>query len=333
MTAAPLGLSVSSRADLTAPEFARVALQAERAGFGAVFATETASDALALAQAMAIATRRVQVGTAITNIRWRHPALAAAGAAAAAQLSDGRFILGLGVANPAFNEGQLGLGPAAPLTAMREYVGVVRAALAGGPVHLEGAVHRLGGYTPTPSGVADVPIWVGALQPAMLRLAGEVGDGALLNLSSPEMVAAAVPHVRAGAEAAGRDPDDVTIAAVIPCALSEDPQVALASARHMVASYALHPSAGTLFAGAAGDTDIPAVARAMRDGDAARAADLVGEGFARQLVITDPQMDDALERYRSAGVDLPILFPVPVGGSWTVSIEAAIASRYVAQPV
>lgn len=324
MSADPIGLSLSSRADLTACDFVSYAAQAEEAGAGAVFATETSSDALALAQAMAIATSHIQVGTAITNIRWRHPALAAAGAAAAAQLSAGRFVLGLGVANPGFNEGQLGLDPVPPLAAMREYVQVVRAALSGDPVHTEGQVHRLDGFTATASGVASVPIWVGALQPGMLRLAGEVGDGALLNLSSPAMVADAVFHVREGTDATDRDPADVRIACVIPCALSDDPDAARVAARQMVAGYTLHPAASSLFAAAAADTDITAVAQLMRTGDVVAAADLVDDAFADQLVVTDADLDGVLAPYRTAGVDLPILFPVPVGGSWTTSIEMAI---------
>lgn len=327
-TGTPVGLSLSSRSDLTAEDFVRYAVRAEEAGINAVFATETASDAIALAQGMATATDTVQVGTAITNVRWRHPALAAAAAGTAAQLSGDRFVLGLGVANPGFNERQLGMPPAPPLQLMREYVLAVRAALVGGLVQLEGDLHRLQGYTPASSATGSVPIWVGALQPGMLRLAGAVGDGALLNLSNAEMVARAVAHVRAGAEEAKRDPQEVLIACVVPCALSENDDVARSAARHLVASYALHPAASRLFADSGGGTDIAAVAAALRAGDADAAAGLVDEGFARSLVVTDGRLDTALSCYREAGVDLPILFPVQVAGDWRGSIEAALQAVY-----
>lgn len=319
-----IGLSLSSRADLTSSDFVAHAVAAEAAGADAVFATENASDAMAIATAMATATSRVQVGTAITTIGWRHPALAAVGAGAAAQLSDGRFVLGLGVGNPGVNQDQLGLPSVSSLTAMREYVRVVRATLSGQPVHFDGEVQQISSFTSSTSGIGSVPVWVAALQPGMLGLAGQIGDGVLLTLSTPEMVADAIVHVRAGADAADRDPAAVQISCVVPFVHTADPEAADIAARRMVAGYATHPAAGSLFAAAAAGTDIPAVARAMRDGDLDIAAGLVDPRFAEQLVVTDNDLEKALAPYRSAGVDLPILFPIPVGGSWASPIDAAI---------
>lgn len=168
-----VGLSLSARAGLAPAEYGRMARRAEQAGFSAVFATETASDALPLAQAMIHETQSVSVGTAISNIYWRHPALMAVGAGTLADLSGGRFLLGLGTANPALNHDQLGTPRTPPLATMREYVAVVRAVLTGEPATYHGGAYRVDGFTAALGARPDLPVYIGALLPRMLDL--EIG--------------------------------------------------------------------------------------------------------------------------------------------------------------
>jgi 5,10-methylenetetrahydromethanopterin reductase len=130
-----------------------------------VFVAEGNGDALALCHPVAAATRHVRVGTAITNAALRPPVLAARTAAQLDHASGGRFILGLGVANPVVNA-RYGITPFAPLAMIEEYAAVVRAVLAGDPAGYDGRVFRTG-MVPldSPPVRAALPIYLAALGP------------------------------------------------------------------------------------------------------------------------------------------------------------------------
>ncbi len=151
MTASPgrsvgaLGLSIASHSGLPAAAVGQIAAAAEAAAFSSVFVAEGHGDALALCHPVIAATSRVRVGTAIANAALRPPVLAAKTAAQLDQAADGRFLLGLGVANDLMN-GRFGLTPFPALTMVAEYVAVVRAVLAGdaGRLRRPGVSHRDG---------------------------------------------------------------------------------------------------------------------------------------------------------------------------------------------
>ena len=218
----PIGLSIASHSGLAPARVGELAAAAERAGFGAVFVAEGHGDALALCHPVAAATRRVRVGTAVANAALRPPALAAKTAAQLDQAADGRFVLGIGVGNPVMN-GRFGIAPFRPLQMVEEYVAVVRAVLAGSPAGHAGGLFRTGMIPlDSPPVRADLPIYLGALGPRMLELAGRIADGVVLNLMSPAQAGKAAGLVRAAAAAAGRDPAAVEIVCVVHCCLSGD---------------------------------------------------------------------------------------------------------------
>ncbi|GEL20627.1 hypothetical protein PA7_44640 [Pseudonocardia asaccharolytica DSM 44247 = NBRC 16224] len=191
-----LGISLPTRTGLSARELGSLARRAEQAGYAAVFLAEGGSDVLALCPAVIEATERVVVGTAIANAHLRPPALAAMTAATLDEQSGGRFVLGLGVATPALNHHQLGLPRVPPLAMLRDYVGVVRAVHRGETY--DGPVYRLAAPLPLdrPPARPRVPVYLAALRPRMAALAGEIADGVVLNLMSPQQAAAAVRTVR-----------------------------------------------------------------------------------------------------------------------------------------
>ena len=186
-------------------------------------------------------------GTAIANAALRPPVLAAKTAAQLDHATGGRFVLGLGVANTIMNT-RFGIAPFAPLPMIEEYVGVVRAVLGGSPGGYDGQVYRTG-MVPldSPPVRAGLPVYLAALSPRMLALAGRIADGVILNLMTPAQAGSAAGVVRAAARAAGRDPASVEIVCVVHCALSDDPAAAAAAARAMVLRYVLHPSVPRLF--------------------------------------------------------------------------------------
>jgi alkanesulfonate monooxygenase SsuD/methylene tetrahydromethanopterin reductase-like flavin-dependent oxidoreductase (luciferase family) len=168
----------------------------------------------------------------------------------------------------------------------------------------------------------DLPVYLAALGPRMLALAGRIADGVILNLMTPALAGQAASQVRAAARAAGRDPASVEIACVLHCCLSDDAVAAAAAARAVVLRYVLHPAAPRLFgeAGGAvgGDLDLRGVRELVLAGDRVGAAAQVPQQVADGFVARGgaAQCAARLAQYRAAGVDLPILFPIPVDGDW-----------------
>jgi 5,10-methylenetetrahydromethanopterin reductase len=314
----PLALSIASHSGLPPAGVGAVAQAAELAGFGAVFVAEGHGDALALCHPVAAATRQVRIGTAIANAALRPPVLAAKTAAQLDHASGGRFILGLGVANT-FMNAQFGLSPIPPLPMIEEYTAVVRAVLGAVPGGYEGRVFR-SGMVPldSPPVRAALPVYLAALGPRMLELAGRIADGVILNLMTPAQAGEAARTVRAAALAAGRDPAAVEVACVVHCCLADDHAVAAAAARSVLPRYVLHPAAPRLFGELDGGPSLRGVREKVLAGDRAGAADLVPQQAADGFVARGGA-DECLARvseYLAAGVDLPVLFPMPVSGEW-----------------
>jgi 5,10-methylenetetrahydromethanopterin reductase len=320
-----VGLSIASHSGLPPRRIGELGAAAERAGFGAVFVAEGHGDALALCHPLAGATSRARVGTAVTNAALRPPVLAAKTAAQLDHAADGRLVLGLGVGNPIMN-GRFGIAPFPPLQMIEEYVAVIRAVLAGSPAGYSGTLFRTG-MVPldSPPARRDLPIYLGALGPRMLELAGRIADGVVLNLMSPAQAGEAAGLVRAAAAAAGRDPAAVEVVCVVHCCLSGDAAAAAAAARDVVPRYVLHPAVGPLF-GEDGGADLRPVRELLLGGDRAGATARVPQPVADGFVAHGDA--DAcglrLAEYRAAGVDLPVLFPMPVEGDW--GYEETIAS-------
>jgi 5,10-methylenetetrahydromethanopterin reductase len=163
-----------------------LAATAEKAGAAVLGVGEARYDSLAAAALLIGATDRIPVMTAVTT--WaRSPVATAVGALTLAEMSEGRFTLGLGTMPPAWNRDFHGIDPARPLARLREYVAVVRAAAAawaGSPVQVSGEFFRVSGFgadRPEPPGY-EVPVHLAATRPAMARLAAEIGDGVIVNV-------------------------------------------------------------------------------------------------------------------------------------------------------
>ena len=180
-------------------------------------------ESLTVLTAYALATSRIRLGTGVVPIYTRTPATMAQTAATIDELSGGRLTLGLGVSHRPVVEGWHGQTIDRPVDEMREYVTIVRAILRGedppaGDKWRTG--FRLVGLEPRP----ELPIYVAALSPAMLRLAGEVGDGVLLWLCGPDYIRdVVIPEVRAGRERAGESLEGFDVVPAVPAALVENP--------------------------------------------------------------------------------------------------------------
>jgi F420-dependent oxidoreductase-like protein len=222
-------------------------LEAERLGYDSVWVAEAyGSDAPTVLGWLAARTSTIGLGAGVMQIPARTPAMTAMTAATLDTLSDGRFQLGLGVSGPQVSEGWHGVRFASPLGRTREYVDIVRTALARKPVEYDGEHFTL----PLPDGPGkalrltihpprpDLPIHLAAVGPRNLRLAGEVADGWLAIFLSPEHCADQFASIREGRVASGRgsaeDPmAGFQVVATVPVVITDD----LEAARSAIAPY------------------------------------------------------------------------------------------------
>ena len=246
-----LGLNVGYWAGGPPPGAAEAVLEADRLGFDSVWTAEAyGADALTPLAWWGAATQRVKLGTSIMQISARAPAATAMAAMSMDHLSDGRFILGLGVSGPQVVEGWYGQPFAKPLARMREYIGVLREIFARrGPVTNEGPHYPL----PLPGGTglgkalkssvrplrADIPIYLAAEGPKNIALAGELCDGWLALFYSPhhddfyrEALADGL-----GRPSARRSAEEFEVAATVPLIVTDDVEAAADAVRPMYALY------------------------------------------------------------------------------------------------
>ncbi|GAB2465688.1 LLM class oxidoreductase [Jatrophihabitans fulvus] len=205
--------------------------EAERLGFDVVWVAEAyGSDAVTVLTWLAAHTSTIDVGSSILQIPARTPTMTAMTAATLDMLSQGRFRLGLGVSGPQVSEGWHGVRFARPLARTREYVDIVRMALARERVDYHGRTYEL----PLPDGPGkalklmlhpereQIPLYLAAIGPKNLELCGEIADGWLPVFFVPEHADVTVSKVRAGREKAGKDMSGFDIATTVPIVLGDD---------------------------------------------------------------------------------------------------------------
>ncbi|MEA2465997.1 MAG: hypothetical protein QOJ57_123 [Thermoleophilaceae bacterium] len=253
MSARPLklGLNTGYWAGGPPPEAEEAIAEAERLGLDSIWTAEAyGSDGLTPLAWWGASTKRLKLGTAITQMSARQPAATAMAAMTLDHLSGGRFILGLGVSGPQVVEGWYGMPFEKPLARTREYIGILRDIWARkGPVTNDGPHYPL----PLPGGTGlgkplkssirplreDIPIFLGAEGPKNIALCAELCDGWLAMLFSPEHEDLYRGSLEEGwgREGARRGPDDFEVAASVPFIVTDDVEAAADSLRPMYALY------------------------------------------------------------------------------------------------
>ncbi len=193
----------------TLPELAELAREAERLGYTDAWSYEVDGADGFTPLAVIAQSSGLRVGTAIANVYTRGPATLASTAAGLAELAPGRFVLGIGSGSQVIVESWNGDRFVKPATRVREMAQVLRAALAGERVVFTGETIAVDGFRLSRVPSKPVPIYIAALRPGMLRVAGEVGDGVILNWGSPDDIPTSLAVVREAARKAGRDPDAI----------------------------------------------------------------------------------------------------------------------------
>lgn len=294
--------------------------RAEELGFDSAWYGESwGYDAFTTLAQVAGVTSRIKLGTLIATVFSRTPAMMAQSAASLDAISDGRLILGLGTSGPAVVSKWHGQTWRQPTQRMREYVEIVRMALAGERVDYEGDLFKLKGFRLRNAPLrADVPIMIASLGPRSVEQTGEIADGWLPIFPSVQLLQEGRVLLAKGAQHSGRTMDDFEIAPSILTAVSDsDPRGARDLARAHVAFYV--GGMGTFYAELVARQGFAEEAARIaqewskpgRAGRSAAAAAVTDEMLdALTLVGSRAHVLDRLDAYADAGVTLPIMmFP------------------------
>jgi F420-dependent oxidoreductase-like protein len=219
---------------------------AEALGFAVVWAAEAyGSDSPTVLAWLAAQTSRIDVGSAVMQIPARTPAMAAMTAASLDVLTGGRFRLGLGVSGPQVSEGWHGVRFDKPLSRTREYLAVVNTALSRSTVTFHGEHYQIpmpdSAGKPLKLSIAPVsehiPIYLAAIGPKNLELAGELADGWLAIFYAPGFAPEQLERVRSGRARVGKSIDGFDIVPSVPLVVGADPRACADQVRGYAALY------------------------------------------------------------------------------------------------
>ena len=235
-----LALALPYEANLSFDQMLELTQRAEELGFDSVWMPEAyGTDAISILAGLAVKTTRIRIGTGIINVFSRTPALIAQTAATLDLISNGRFVLGLGTSGHQVISGWHGVPFEKPVQRMRETVEIVRTILRRESLRFEGEVFHLtqGLKVQVRPLRADIPIFLATLTPAGLRLTGEIADGWIPTLFSPDHRDLFLQEVQTGAKASGRSFDSLEVAPFMRVLVDEDRARARDDVRPWVALY------------------------------------------------------------------------------------------------
>ena len=293
----------------TLAEHAEVAREAAGLGYTDAWSLEVDGlDCFSPLAVVGLATQ-MRVGAAIANVYTRGPATLAMSAAGLAEIAPGRFCLGLGAGSQpiveAWNDGTFHR----PARRVREMVQFLRQALAGERVVFQGETFAVEGFRLSRPPAAPIPIHVAALRPGMLRVAGEVGDGAVINWLSAEDVPQSVRVVRAAAAQAGRNPAALEITARLMVSIDPPTPEADLFARRYFAAYLNVPVYKAFHAWLGRAEVLERMWQAWASGDRRAAVAAIPERVLNALILRGSMAEIRAHvlRYLEAGVDTACL--------------------------
>ena len=291
----------------------RVAERVEALGYDSVWIADTGAgpDAFVVGAAVATCTTRLRIGTAVIPVYTRTPSVMAAGAGSLAQLAAGRVVLGIGASSETIVDTWGGVPFSRPLNRIRETVGVLRSMLAGERVTFEGRTIRTRGFRLVSPPPRPVPIYLAALMPPMLELAGEIADGVILNFMPVEAVPRMLEHVRRGAERAGRDASQLEIVSRFQTVVTDDVAAARGAIRHMMGPYFATSVYNRFVAWCGFPDEAAAILAGWQAKDRARNLAAVTDEMIDRIAIIGPAAHcrARLHAFAEAGVTTPMVHP------------------------
>jgi F420-dependent oxidoreductase-like protein len=320
-------------------EQVELAMLADELGLDSVWISEAwGQDAVSVLGLLAGRTERVALGSGLLQIPARRPAATAMAAATLDVLSGGRFRLGLGVSGPQVSEGWYGVPFARPVARTREYVEIVRLALARKTLEYDGREYQL----PLPNGAGRplkllaapvqerIPVYLGAVGPKAVEQTGEIADGWLPFMVDPKHADMLFEPLERGLARAGRSRAEIDVAAAVALAIDDDVAAARAAVRPWLAFYlgAMGSREKNFYVELAGRAGYGPAARAcqkaMLAGDRAGAAAALSDELvdAMALATTPAGLDDRLAALAGCGVDTLVAVPLSADRPRTVRMLA-----------
>jgi alkanesulfonate monooxygenase SsuD/methylene tetrahydromethanopterin reductase-like flavin-dependent oxidoreductase (luciferase family) len=267
-----------------------LAREIEARGFSGIFCASF-GDGLGLCEALALATERIPLGTAIANLYLRHPSDYAQTASLVHELSGGRFHFGIGVSHDAMNR-RLGVSTGKPLADARDFVERFRA---------------------TPRVGELPPVVLAGLRPRMVALAGEIADGVVF----ANVARSSFPASLAALPAAKRADPAFFIGDMIPTCISDDRAAAAAVSRRTLAGYLLLPNYRNAWRDAGYAEEMAAVEKALAAGERERIGEIPGDRWLADCTLfgSAAEVREGVDAWRAAGLRTPILVPSSAAGN------------------
>jgi alkanesulfonate monooxygenase SsuD/methylene tetrahydromethanopterin reductase-like flavin-dependent oxidoreductase (luciferase family) len=290
----------------------------EQAGFGAFWKGESNStDPLILLSGIAAHTKKLKLGTAIYHIYGRSPVTLGVQSATLQDLSAGRLLLGLGVANKTIASWHGGTFDR-PLRRAREYIDIVRLTAAGERVEYKGEIYTTGqrfqlSWKPShPS----FPIYLAGLGPQMTKLVGQISDGVFINMATPATIRAIADRVRAGAVEAGRDPNKLEIITKVRVSLHPDRAVARSRLRQVLTFYNIADHYRDMLIASGFEPEVNEIQEAFKAGGFKAAATKMTDAYMDKLPVIPAtsvaEIKERLKPFAEAGATRLVVPYVPV---------------------
>ncbi|WP_411968012.1 LLM class flavin-dependent oxidoreductase [Haloferax sp. YSSS75] len=293
--------------------------RAESLGYDCLWTPELwGRDAFVALTMAAHRTERIDLGTAIVNVYGRSPATLAQAAATLADVADGRVRLGLGTSTAKVVEDLHGMAFDNPPRRLHETIELTKAFLGGdGRVNYEGKLFSVADFR---SLDREIPVYAAALGASNRRATGRVADGWLPHNVPFDQLPEAFETIAETARQTGRDPDDITVAPYVPCAVGDDTDEAYAAIRNHLAYY-VGSSDGYENAVAQSFPDLaPRIADDWREGNRDAAREAVSDEMIAQLAICGSPDDARAQFEELAGRDVvdEVIVSIPIGASDTL---------------
>jgi probable F420-dependent oxidoreductase len=325
---AGLGVVLPFVPTFTPPEFIELAREVESRGYRTAWMGETVgADAFTVMTLIATATSRLEMATGVIPIQTRTPVVLGMAAATIGHVAPGRFSLGLGVSSRAIVEQWNGLPFVRGLAQMREAVHVIRGVLSGERVNFEGQFYKIRNCRlAIPPPPKPVRIVLAALGDDMLRLAGEIADGVLLNWIGPEMVPHAIAELEAGARRADRTLASFEIGAFVRTCVTDTPEAARQALARDITGYATVDAYADYFRASGFADEVDAVSAAWKAGDRASAVTRVSPRVLDAFGVVGPEADcrERLAEFSRAGLTMPVVVPFAPEGDRRASVLRTI---------
>jgi alkanesulfonate monooxygenase SsuD/methylene tetrahydromethanopterin reductase-like flavin-dependent oxidoreductase (luciferase family) len=278
-----------------------LAAEVERRGFAGIYGPSF-GDVMSLCLSIAHVTERIEMGTSIQPIYLRHPADLAGAASYLAEVSEGRFTLGLGVTHGPVHQ-RLGVEPGKPLSDMREYVAALRAAI--------------------PEGAPSPRVVLATLRSKMLALAAEIADGAVWANAARSHMGAQLAELPAG-----RLADGFFVGNMIPTVVDDDRAAAAALNRRTLSGYVALPNYRNYWKAAGYEEEMTAIEQALAAGDREAVPGLMSDRWLSDCTLygSATEVRDGLEAWFDAGVSTPIVVPSSTSGGQLKALDEVFAT-------